>query len=180
MPERAVKTGFTLVELLVVISIISLLSSIVLTSVNSARAKARDARRIADFKQIQTALELFYDQAGRYPSANGAVTWDEQWSSFSACLTTGVCPGFTVANFAPPISQVPNDPLNTPGVFDDGHVYYYGWPPACNTGQVYRLAVNLETNAPALASSLKGSFYNNNGGCNGRGYCLGVGACGGW
>ncbi len=59
--------GFTLIELLVVISIISLLSSIVLTSVNSARAKARDARRIADFKNFSLALELYFDKYNRYP-----------------------------------------------------------------------------------------------------------------
>ncbi len=61
------KKGFTLIELLVVISIIGLLSSVVLTSVNSARAKARDARRITDLKQIQTALEFYYDTNGSYP-----------------------------------------------------------------------------------------------------------------
>lgn len=60
-------SGFTLIELLVVIAIISLLSSVVLTSLNSARAKARDARRIADVRQIQTALELYYDSYGNYP-----------------------------------------------------------------------------------------------------------------
>ncbi len=59
--------GFTLVELLVVISIISLLSSIVLTSVNSARAKARDARKMADFRAISTALQLFFDKTGGMP-----------------------------------------------------------------------------------------------------------------
>ena len=61
------KKGFTLVELLVVISIIGLLSSIVLTSVNSARAKARDARKMADFRAISTALQLFFDSTGRMP-----------------------------------------------------------------------------------------------------------------
>ncbi len=53
--------GFTLIELLVVIAIIGILSSVVLASLNSARAKSRDARRIADLKQIATALELYYD-----------------------------------------------------------------------------------------------------------------------
>ena len=69
-------TGFTLIELLVVISIIGLLSSIVLTSVNSARAKARDARRIADLKQIQAALEFYYHTNGQYPlGSQGSGAW---------------------------------------------------------------------------------------------------------
>ena len=59
--------GFTLIELLVVISIISLLSSIVLTSVNSARAKARDARRLIDKEQIIKALQLAYDANQDWP-----------------------------------------------------------------------------------------------------------------
>lgn len=61
--------GFTLIELLVVIAIIGILSAVVLTSLNSARLKARDARRISDIKQIQLALELAYDTNGSYPAA---------------------------------------------------------------------------------------------------------------
>ena len=60
------KAGFTLIELLVVIAIISLLSSVVMSSLNSARSKARDARRISDVKQFQLALNLYYDKYGRY------------------------------------------------------------------------------------------------------------------
>lgn len=68
--------GFTLVELLVVISIIGVLSSVVLVSLNSARAKARDTRRITDLKQMQTALEIYYDKNGQYPlPAGGSLVW---------------------------------------------------------------------------------------------------------
>ena len=63
------RTGFTLVELLVVISIVSLLSSVVLASLNSARSKSRDARRVADLKQLQLALELYYDANRNYPGS---------------------------------------------------------------------------------------------------------------
>lgn len=62
--------GFTLIELLVVIAIIGILSSVVLASLNGARKKGRDARRISDIKQIQLALELYYDGNGnKYPDA---------------------------------------------------------------------------------------------------------------
>ena len=63
--------GFTLIELLVVIAIIGVLASIVLASLNSARRKSRDARRITDIKQIQLALELSFDASSppSYPAA---------------------------------------------------------------------------------------------------------------
>jgi len=60
--------GFTLIELLVVIAIIGILSSIVITNLNVGRGKARDAKRISDVKQIQTALEFFFDDNGAYPA----------------------------------------------------------------------------------------------------------------
>jgi prepilin-type N-terminal cleavage/methylation domain-containing protein len=59
--HRAEQKGFTLIELLVVIAIIGILASIVLASLNSARRKSRDARRVADIKQLQLALELYFD-----------------------------------------------------------------------------------------------------------------------
>ena len=61
------KKGFTLIELLVVIAIIGILSSVVLASLNSARQKSRDARRISDLKQIQLAVELYFDSCDQYP-----------------------------------------------------------------------------------------------------------------
>ncbi|MCH8050209.1 type II secretion system protein [Patescibacteria group bacterium] len=65
------KGGFTLIELLVVIAIIGILSSVVLASLNTARQKARDARRISDLGQVQLALELYFDSCTQYPPDSG-------------------------------------------------------------------------------------------------------------
>lgn len=66
------RRGFTLIELLVVISIIALLSAVVLSSLNSARAKGRDALRITNLREVQKALSLYYSTNGSYPTTNGA------------------------------------------------------------------------------------------------------------
>jgi len=62
------KKGFTLIELLVVIAIIGLLSTLAIVALNSARQKSRDAKRVADIKQIQTALEIYYNDEFKYPA----------------------------------------------------------------------------------------------------------------
>ena len=62
------KSGFTLIELLVVIAIIGLLASVVLLALNSARAKSRDAKRLADIRQIASAMELYFNDLNSYPT----------------------------------------------------------------------------------------------------------------
>ena len=72
-----VKRGFTLIELLVVIAIIGLLSTLSILALNTARARARDVKRVADVKQIQTSLEMYFNDMGVYPGslvAGGSVT----------------------------------------------------------------------------------------------------------
>ena len=68
------KKGFTLIELLVVIAIIGLLSTLAVIALGSARTKARDAKRLSDLKQVQTALELYYTDKAAYPTAAVAIT----------------------------------------------------------------------------------------------------------
>lgn len=66
--RRKKELGFTLIELLVVVAIIGVLATMVMTSLNVARSKARDARRVSDVHQIQLALQLYYNSKGRYPA----------------------------------------------------------------------------------------------------------------
>ncbi len=97
------KKGFTLIELLVVIAIIGILASIVLASLNSARRKSRDARRIADVKQIQLAMELYFDASSAYPAT-------------LSLLATSYIPA------------VPNDPLTAAYTYEKcaNNVYHIG------------------------------------------------------
>ncbi|HOZ53115.1 MAG TPA: type II secretion system protein [bacterium] len=61
------KKGFTLIELLVVIAIIGILATLAVVALQQARKNARDAKRIADIKQMQTALELYFNDWQGYP-----------------------------------------------------------------------------------------------------------------
>jgi len=61
------RRGFTLVELLIVMGIIAVLSAVVVASMVSSRTKSRDARRVADIKEVQKALEIYFDGTQSYP-----------------------------------------------------------------------------------------------------------------
>ncbi len=79
--------GFTLIELLVVIAIIGLLSSLAVVSLNTSRAKARDAKRGADLRTLQSAIEIYGTESvsGKYPEAE---TWAEFVSALSPYIST--------------------------------------------------------------------------------------------
>jgi type II secretory pathway pseudopilin PulG len=61
--------AFTLIDLLVVIAVIALLATLSVIVLSNARAKSRDVKRLADIKNITTALEIYYDNFGSYPLA---------------------------------------------------------------------------------------------------------------
>ncbi|MDP3880993.1 MAG: prepilin-type N-terminal cleavage/methylation domain-containing protein [bacterium] len=62
--------GFTLIEILIVVGIIGILSSVILVGLNSSRSRARDSRRITDLRQTQQGLELYYTKSGEYPDTS--------------------------------------------------------------------------------------------------------------
>ncbi|MFH1522241.1 MAG: type II secretion system protein [Patescibacteria group bacterium] len=116
--------GFTLIELLVVISIIGLLSSMAVYAINSARLKARDIKRLADLKQIQLALELFYDATGYYP---------EYLPLGTVCNATTVLNPLVSSGF---LSSVPIDPKNVSSPIPRLCYYYMGIGAASDYGGV--------------------------------------------
>lgn len=100
--------GFTLIELLVVIAIIGLLSTLAVVSLNNARQKSRDAKRVSDIKQIQTALELFYADKNGYPGGAAVVLGSAGFKTMSSTnIWSDTAAGTTY------MGQVPVNP--TPG-----------------------------------------------------------------
>jgi general secretion pathway protein G len=67
----SIASGFTLVELLVSVSIIGILSAFLIVNLNGFRARARDTERKKDMLEIQNALELYRADAGTYPTTAG-------------------------------------------------------------------------------------------------------------
>ncbi len=73
MKQKNKQKGFTLIELLVVIAIIGVLSTMAVVALGNARVKSRDAKRVADMRQLMSALELYYNDAGAYPVSAGVA-----------------------------------------------------------------------------------------------------------
>lgn len=116
-------TGFTLIELLVVVAIIGLLASIILASLSSARGKGADARRLADIREIQNALELYVQTCKSYPN------------TLSSSANNGSCPsGINLGTF---LTSIPADPGS-----GNGYLYAaFGSGAGCTS---YHLGADLQ------------------------------------
>lgn len=148
--------GFTLIELLVVIAVIGILAGVILASLNNARAKARDARRISDLSEIKKALELYYSDFGYYPASS--CGWDCNGYAYSGNSTWT-----TLASSLAPYIKLPNDPVNSGGYPWDtnGYTYAYG-----NVGRTvyspqYDLVAQFETANPYRCSIKQYRYFFN-------------------
>lgn len=133
---RTVKAhkGFTLIELLVVIAIIGILSSVVLASLNTARAKARDVKRKQDIVQLRTALEGYFADTGSYPLPGNGQWWGGT-SAVSCATVNGTVSGASayIQGLTPTyISTLPVDPA--PAASCNGYLYH-------SDGTSYKLLV---------------------------------------
>lgn len=114
--------GFTLIEILVTISIIGMLSSIATVSYQSAKSSSRDVKRVSDTKQIQSALELFFEFNNYYPfdgqpGQEGQVLGLPETSRFSDSGFSSYLEGMEY------MSTVPANPMpnGTPYVYRSLH-----------------------------------------------------------
>jgi len=67
-PSLKSSSGFTIVEILVIILIIGILSTILILTYSGIQIRQRNTTRVSDIKLIQSNLETFYAQSGFYPS----------------------------------------------------------------------------------------------------------------
>lgn len=141
--KNALRTaGFSLVEIIVVVSIVALLATVAATSYNEARQEARDEYRAATLKELQLALQLYKAQYGRYPERcnSGDPVWSGNVQAGSyACSNAGdnFIMGASGDFFPTFMSKVPQDPLfeSLPNNF--GFVYTTN-----ATGSAYKLVAN--------------------------------------
>ncbi|MAF20831.1 MAG: hypothetical protein CMI55_04085 [Parcubacteria group bacterium] len=150
--RRKGQKGFTLIELLVVIAIIGILATIVLVSLNTARQKARDTRRLSDIRQVALALEMYYDDNTGYPADTTAN--DDDWSVLDTELEAS--PGY--------MTSVPTDPgSNTYVYHPDGA--------SANAAQNYVLGATLEdSNNNGLDDDVDAATYGLT--CTDPVYCI--------
>jgi prepilin-type N-terminal cleavage/methylation domain-containing protein len=114
--------GFTLIELLVVVAIIGILASVVLASLNTARAKGRDAKRLEDIHSIQLAMAMYYNDHGSYPGFCESVLIPA-YPSWNACWST----------FLAPYISLPIDPINSVSSYNWYSIITGFKPNGCNT-----------------------------------------------
>jgi prepilin-type N-terminal cleavage/methylation domain-containing protein len=116
--------AFTLIELLIVISIIGVLLALSVFGLQGARESARDGRRKSDLESIRSGIEAYKSDCNAYPSSLPAVG--------AALVGNGSTPTCLGTNTY--ISQMPGDPLNP------ARTYNY----SSSTGTTYELCAGLE------------------------------------
>lgn len=132
--------AFTLIELLIVVAIIGVLSSIVSISVKSSFKESRDAKRLQEIKSIRNALELYNVDHGKYPEVKAISSpTDTGWPVLEAALS--------------PYMSLPKDPL------PDQYFYYYNGN-GQDTSPGYGFMCTIESKGYSKYALEDGGYYN--------------------
>ncbi len=129
--------GFTLIELIIVIAVIGIISTLFSVNFLGAKQRGRDQQRISDLKQIQTALEVYRLDNGEYPITTGSY-----YLNANPCPAKSPFPPSTGAY----MQQIPCDPAGR-NYYNNGNYYYYS-----SDGSKYLLAACLENGNDPIGS----------------------------
>jgi len=141
--QRKLQSGFTIIELLIVIAIIGILATLVLTNFRGAQAKSRDVTRKSDINSLYQKLEEFYNENGGYPDGDLTTTNLPGLDAGALLDADGVdiLESFTADTTKPTLA-----PVNT-----GGNEYLYAGYSNCNTAtptgfscEKYTLATFME------------------------------------
>lgn len=88
-PKNKFVTGFTLVELLVVMGMIGILASVMLTGLTGGKEKTRDSIRMGDLKSLGQAAELYFLKYGEFPDD---IYRNEEREDVKDYFTDGIIP----------------------------------------------------------------------------------------
>jgi len=138
MKERNRQQGFTLMEIIIALTIVAIVATVGFISYTSTIVKVRDARRKEDLRQIVTALQTYYTQNGQYPPAGPCAYGDSchVYSSAGDAWIPDLVPTYLVRL---PID--PSDGCDGPWI-PDCLTYSYGNVSA--DGQSFDLLTQLE------------------------------------
>ena len=117
--KRIKQAGFTIIEMLIVVTILAMLAGILVPVLEDSQKSARDARRSADLKTVQVALEAYKRENGVYPSTGGS--WQGDAPSYGGF-------GYDASGYIPDlvptfIQALPKDPDSSIPVADRGYFY---------------------------------------------------------
>lgn len=143
--------GFTLIELLVVIAIIGLLSTMAVIQLNDARAKARDAKRISDVKQLATILEM---EGSNSPDPAIQITTGNAPADTIAKNCTGPGQVSQFANFEDPSDTTDTACIGTSTSICEYAISSNATPANGATVGDYQICFWLEKGAGSLVSGL--------------------------
>lgn len=150
------KKGVTLVELFVVFAIIGILSGIVLFISGQVRKKARDAQRLQELRQLQTALQVYYEDNGKYPDR--CPLHPLLWCRSTDDRDSGK-PGIQWIKFLVEPGYASTHPLDPLNIYDEYEyrLIVHGAHPSPGWGHEYILTAALETPHPDLPKILSPS-----------------------
>lgn len=121
MTATTPSSGFTIVELLIVIVVIGILAAITIVAFNGVQGRARDTQRISAIDDIRKALELYKADYGVYPSAINSGTASGGGYPGGGWEVSQIAPTTWLDRLTPYIKTAPVDPINT----DSIHFFYY-------------------------------------------------------